>query len=166
MPKKIIFSLYLVLVIGAVVVYWSKIGEPNIKQPIQFNHLKHKEVADCETCHKYIKEQAFASLPVKEDCAACHESPITDSPEEKKLLDFIEKGKNISWARLYELPPHVYFSHKRHVTIGDLECKSCHGYMADQQSPPKKTLVALMMDDCIACHRSAGIKTDCIACHR
>lgn len=166
MLKKIIFSLYLVLVIGVVINYWSKIGEPNIKQPVQFNHLKHKELADCETCHKYIKEQPFAGLPVKEDCAACHESAITDSQEEAKLLNYIENKKELLWASLYQQPPHVYFSHKRHLVSGGLECKTCHGGMAEQQSPPKKPLITLSMNDCLSCHKSAGVKADCITCHR
>lgn len=166
MLKKILFSIYLALVVGAVVVYWSRVGEPNIKQPIQFDHLKHKELADCETCHKYIKEQPFAGLPVKEDCAVCHEAPITDSPEEEKLLDYIEKKKDIPWARLYKQPPYVYFSHKRHVAMGGVECKLCHGNIADQESPPKKPLVTIRMNDCLACHKRANIKTDCITCHQ
>jgi hypothetical protein len=166
MLKKILLSGYLVLVMGLVVIYWAKMGEPNIKQPIQFNHLKHKEIAECETCHKYIKELTFASLPTQEDCAACHEDLITDSPEEKKLHQYIEKGQDIPWKRLYRKPPHVYFSHKRHVALGGLECEPCHGDMGSQPTPPRKPIVALKMNDCLACHKSSGVKTDCVTCHR
>ncbi len=52
-------------------------------QPIAFNHAKH--VANglaCADCHSGAEQQARAGLPTVETCRSCHESALTESPEE------------------------------------------------------------------------------------
>jgi hypothetical protein len=60
----------------------------------------------------------------------------------------------------------VYFSHRRHVGIGKLECGACHGDIAVSQHPPSRALVRITMEFCLDCHRAKGQSLDCVACHR
>ena len=62
----------------------------------------------------------------------------------------------IEWIRVHNLPDHVYFNHAQHVTVGQVECQTCHGVVeemevAQQMSP-------LSMGWCINCHRQTEVK--------
>lgn len=62
----------------------------------------------------------------------------------------------IEWVRIHNLPDHVYFNHAQHVTVGKLECQTCHGKVENmdvlaQVSP-------LSMGWCINCHRQTEVK--------
>jgi len=137
------------------------------KQPISFNHKRHVDMGvGCDTCHIFVKEQSFAGLPDIERCLICHAAAITKSPEEEKIRDFKKRGIELRWTRLTDLPGHVYFSHRRHVGIAGLDCRGCHGNIAETTRPPRKALMSLTMNDCIGCHKNRNAKTDCIYCHR
>lgn len=65
-------------------------------------------------------------------------------------------GGPIEWVRIHNLPDHVYFNHSQHVTIGEVECQTCHGKVeemaiAEQHAP-------LSMGWCINCHRETEVK--------
>lgn len=166
--KRGLFGLYVILVVSMVIFQWYKFIEgSDIKQPIDFNHKVHMEVADCDNCHKYLNKLSFAGIPTLADCMECHEDePETDNPEEEKLFNYIDNKKTIHWKRLYKIPVHVYFSHKRHVSIGKIGCEKCHGDMGSLSKPPGKALVSIGMDFCIACHKKDNVETDCVTCHR
>ncbi|RMF31838.1 MAG: cytochrome c class I [Bacteroidetes bacterium] len=62
----------------------------------------------------------------------------------------------IEWVRIHNLPDHVYFSHAQHVTVGKIECQTCHGKaeameVVEQYSP-------LSMGWCINCHRKTEVQ--------
>lgn len=62
----------------------------------------------------------------------------------------------IEWVRIHNLPDHVYFNHSQHVTVGKVECQTCHGpvesmALVAQASP-------LSMGWCINCHRQTEVK--------
>ncbi len=64
----------------------------------------------------------------------------------------------IPWVRIHNLPDHAYFSHAQHVSIGEVECQTCHGPVEKmdlvyQYSP-------LSMGWCINCHRETEVKFD------
>jgi len=170
--RKNFFLLALVLLVMIVLGIFPlfTIINPAGKQPIEFNHKKHKDQGvECETCHIYIKEESFAGLPKLQTCLDCHESPITKSSEEEKIRNFAKRGMKLEWKKIYRLPGHVYFSHRRHVGIANLECKSCHGPIDDTIKPPLKPLKTLMMNDCISCHKRSKpskVSSDCIDCHK
>lgn len=74
------------------------------------------------------------------------------NPHKKKIQGPIE------WVRIHNLPDHVYFNHAQHVTVGQLECQTCHGpieewEVAKQHSP-------LSMGWCINCHRQTEVQFD------
>jgi hypothetical protein len=143
------------------------------EQPIPFNHKLHvtKASAPCETCHEHAADRAHAGLPALEVCMQCHKRITPQSPQGAAYVEtmrrMFKEGTDVLWARVYELPRHVYFSHQRHTELGGLECKTCHGDMAAASVPPARPIATtLQMSNCIACHEAKGITNDCAACHR
>jgi hypothetical protein len=62
----------------------------------------------------------------------------------------------IEWVRIHNLPDHAYVNHAQHVSVGQVECQTCHGPVEEmevvyQYSP-------LSMGWCINCHRQTEIK--------
>jgi hypothetical protein len=37
------------------------------------------------------------------------------------------KTEPVKWVRIHNLPDFVYFNHAQHVTVGGIECQTCHG---------------------------------------
>lgn len=139
-----------------------------VRQPVAYDHRLHVGQLElsCDTCHEGSASGEVAGIPPLSTCATCHGEPNGTSPEEAKVVEAVRAGREIPWARLYELPDHVYFTHRRHVMVARLPCERCHGAMKDQARPPTAPLVALGMNDCIECHRERGARRDCDTCHR
>lgn len=139
-----------------------------VRQPIGYNHQLHvrKLELSCETCHETSRSGEAAGLPPVSTCAPCHQEPNGPSPEELKVVAAVRADRPIAWVRLYEVPRHVYFTHRRHVAVAGIACERCHGDMGSQPRPPPGPLVALTMDGCILCHRTMGARVDCDVCHR
>lgn len=70
--------------------------------------------------------------------------------EKKKIQGPIE------WVRIHNLPDHVYFNHAQHVTIGQLECQTCHGKVEEMEVMAQMS--PLSMGWCINCHRQTEVK--------
>ncbi len=138
-----------------------------IRQPIAFNHSKHVENgAVCADCHTGVQTQAHAMLPAISTCMNCHEAQLSQNPEEAKVRTIASSGQDVAWIQLTRVPAHVYFSHRRHVQIGKLECAECHGPVANSTAPPVAAFRQATMDNCLACHAKRSVKTDCNDCHR
>jgi len=136
------------------------------EQPISFNHKKHLEQGvDCLTCHPYPKEQTLSGMPPLATCLECHKEPLTKNPEEEKIRQFQKKNQEIPWKKLYGQPDHVFFSHRRHVVLAKMECKSCHGDIGRSEKPPSKPWVKMTMKWCMDCHTKSKVTNDCLACH-
>ncbi len=154
----------LVVVILLIIILQTVRG--GVKQPIAFNHKLHAENGlECVDCHPYFEEQASSGRPSLETCQSCHDEPQGESKEEKKLMEYIKSGNEIEWQRLYRAPEDVYFSHRRHVVLGKIECKTCHGDIGESSKPPYKPL-KITMKNCMNCHEEKGATNDCVACHR
>jgi len=135
-------------------------------QPIAFNHKKHQEQGvDCITCHPYFKDQTFSGLPTISTCLECHKEPLTKDPEEEKIRQFAKKGEEIPWKRLYQQPDHVFYSHRRHVVLGKMECQTCHGNIGQSEKPASRPLTKMTMKWCMNCHAKAKASNDCLVCH-
>lgn len=178
-----------------------------IVQPIQLNHKIHleneppegQEKITCKTCHKYYDTRIVAGIPSLKTCLSCHTTSSNkkeDKPEMEKLLEFGKRDEEISWKRIYDLPDHVFFSHRRHTSIphystegeaaesqkvsedeetekeGDkrirepIQCEVCHGPIAETVTPPPAPLNKITMEFCINCHKREKLKVDCLDCHR
>lgn len=142
-------------------------GGPTERDSIAFNHRKHvvENEIDCGTCHVYFSEQTFSGLPDPDVCSSCHAEALGKSAEEAKLVRLLSEGKPLEWRRLFRQPPHVFYSHRRHVVVAGIECPVCHQDIGRSEAPPARVR-RLRMDDCIACHESKGVSTNCTACHR
>lgn len=62
----------------------------------------------------------------------------------------------IEWIRIHALPDHAYFNHAQHVTVGKVECQTCHGQV--QEMEVVKQHSPLSMGWCINCHRQTEVK--------
>lgn len=139
------------------------------EQPIQYNHNLHvvQEEIDCDECHRYAATHARATIPNIEVCGDCHsDEPITDSPEEARLIEYVDGGEKIPWRKVYRVDDHVYFSHRRHTTLAGIECAECHGNVESMTTPVVESYLPTSMEGCIKCHEERGAATECVACHR
>lgn len=135
-------------------------------QPLSFNHKKHlNQGLECNACHRFYKTQTFSGIPNLNTCLECHQDPLTKSSEEEKIRQSQRIGKDITWKRIYEQPDHVFFSHRRHVVLGKLDCKNCHGDVGQSERPPTKPWVKMTMKWCMDCHTKSKVTNDCLACH-
>jgi len=154
------------------------------EQPIKFSHKLHagKYEIDCQYCHTGASKSKNAWVPSVNVCMNCHkgiqEGPNYGTEEIGKILKAYENKQAIEWVRIHNLPDHAYFNHAQHVTVGGIECQTCHGPVEEmevvyQYSP-------LSMGWCINCHRETKVKApgsgldltvedigglDCARCH-
>lgn len=143
-------------------------------QPIAFNHRVHLERVQgisCQDCHSSAPSEYFAGIPSKHVCFECHDPTEEDAdadaskPEFAELMSFAGIDGDIPWHRVTASREDVFFSHRRHVTVAEIECRQCHPRMPDRTSPPTHEIV-MSMDTCMNCHRKSSTTVDCIACHR
>jgi hypothetical protein len=140
----------------------------SVSQPVAFNHQKHVQELEmeCVDCHLHALTGSRATIPNVEVCAACHEEALTDSPEEARVVEHIQSSTPISWRKVYRVPQHVYFSHRRHTAIAGIECEVCHGEVGKLTQPVTRPLRRLTMNHCMECHSEVEASNDCVACHR
>jgi hypothetical protein len=138
-----------------------------VDQPIPFNHRIHTVDNDmaCTECHAFYQKEAFSGFPDRDTCAFCHEEPQGESAAELALVELLKSGAPLDWKPLFRQPPHVFYSHRRHVQAAEIECQSCHGDIGQSEAPPRRVR-RLEMDDCIGCHQEEDAAFDCTACHR
>jgi hypothetical protein len=54
------------------------------------------------------------------------------------------------------LPDFVYFNHAQHVTVGGIECQTCHGPVETYE----KAICSVNDGWCINCHRVTNVKME------
>lgn len=120
----------------------------------------------CMNCHKSIYEYTGnGEGPTAEDLANGYTNEFYTA-EIKKLYKavgwdeenqkYTGESKPVEWVRIHNLPDFAYFNHSQHVTVGQIECQTCHGPVEEmeimyQYSP-------LTMGWCINCHRETEVK--------
>jgi hypothetical protein len=135
-------------------------------QPIAFNHAKHiASGLSCTDCHAGVQTGVHATLPTLDTCMNCHQTALTDSREEEKIRTLAAAGKEVQWKQLTRMPPHVFFSHRRHVTAAKLACSECHGPVEKSTAPPAYAYRTITMNTCLGCHQQKGVDADCDDCH-
>ena len=100
---------------------------------------------------------------LNEDYADADEEELMELAEDqwKDIVDALTNDQKktvkgpIEWIRIHNLPDHVYFNHAQHVSVGNVECQTCHGKVEEmdvvaQMSP-------LSMGWCINCHRQTEV---------
>lgn len=122
----------------------------------------------CMNCHKSIYEyKGNPEGPSAEDLAKGYTNEFYTG-EIKKLYkavgwdeetqSYANDPQPVEWVRIHNLPDFAYFNHAQHVTVGEIECQTCHGPVEEmeimyQYSP-------LTMGWCINCHRETEVKME------
>jgi cytochrome c2 len=140
----------------------------------------------CLYCHTGVEEGKHANIPSLNTCMNCHMnineytgeklyredgSEVNGTAEIEKIYKAVgfEKGKNsntwnmdmakakpVEWAKIHNLPDHVYFNHAQHVKVGKVQCQTCHGEI--QKMDEVKQFAELSMGWCINCHRTTQVQ--------
>jgi len=133
-------------------------------QPINFSHKLHAGTNQipCLYCHIYARRTEIASVPAADRCVNCHEYIKPDAPEIVKVMDHYNNDKPIQWEKVFDLPDHVWFSHKRHIAK-DVPCQKCHGPVETMDVVSRTN--EFPMGFCLSCHQQEGAPTDCWTCH-
>lgn len=158
----------LALVLAPLALWSACLEAPAAQQPFEFSHKRHHEAEiDCTTCHEKAADAPHATLPILRGCMKCHKERQGETPEEGVLLEYAARKEEPPWVQVNRMPGHVYFSHRAHVGIAEMECKTCHGDMTRVERALTETNVGhLTMRACIGCHEEKGASTDCVACHK
>lgn len=122
----------------------------------------------CMNCHKSIYEyKGDPEGPTAEDLANGYTNEFY-TKEIKKLYKavgwdeenqkYTGESQPVEWVRIHNLPDFAYFNHSQHVSVGGIECQTCHGPVEEmeimyQYSP-------LTMGWCIDCHRETNVKVE------
>lgn len=163
---KLFYFLFFMFVLG---LFGRGISNTDsFRQPVEYNHKIHTEMVgfSCLDCHLNAENRARASIPNIELCGQCHQDPDVENEELQKVAIYVEKKIEVPWIQVHMVPDHVYFSHRRHVKLGQLECSVCHGEVAQRENPFVKSFIAIEMSWCIDCHEQRLVSNDCTACHR
>lgn len=134
------------------------------EQPIPFSHKLHagdKQI-NCQYCHAYARRSEMAGLPPVSKCMGCHMNITSDAPALAEVERYFDEGKPIEWIKVYDLPDHVWFNHRRHIAK-DIECQKCHGPIQEMDVVQRK--VMFRMGFCLDCHQEKEAPTDCWTCH-
>ncbi len=184
----LVTSIFLILASGYFVyAFLMQVGVDQNYEPIQPIHYSHRIHAgsngiDCKFCHSSARVSKNAGIPSLNVCMNCHKninevSDTTATPEHSKAFydgeiqklysavgwdpsaqKYTGKTKPVKWVRIHNLPDFAYFNHSQHVTVGGIECQTCHGPV--QEFEYMKQFAPLTMGWCIDCHRKTDVKME------
>jgi len=130
-------------------------------QPIKFSHAIHStdNQIDCNLCHSGVLKGKNAGIPPISLCMNCHkhveEGTRTGFFEIRKIRQAAEDSIPIRWVRIHNLPDFTYFNHMQHVTVGKVECITCHGEVENMHIVEQTE--DLSMGWCIDCHDKTAV---------
>ncbi|EGV42684.1 c-type cytochrome [Bizionia argentinensis JUB59] len=165
--------------------FFMQIGVDQGYQPVQPIHYSHKIHAgdngiDCKYCHSSARVSKHSGIPSLNVCMNCHKSIYEVSPETataeyskefydgeiQKLYDavgwddaeqkYTGDTQPVKWVRIHNLPDFAYFNHSQHVSVGGIECQTCHGPVEEMEIMYQHA--PLTMGWCINCHRETDVK--------
>ncbi len=131
-------------------------------QPIKFSHVVHARdmQIDCQYCHTTVAHSKHAGIPDVNICWNCHsivrEGSHSGKHQINKVVEAWESETPIQWVKVHNLQDHVFFSHAQHVTVGKVECLTCHG--AIEEMDRVRQVGDLSMGWCINCHRDTEVQ--------
>lgn len=144
---------------------WARGQGANHDSEIPFDHAVHagRYGIPCLSCHSAATRSTVAGIPSVQSCMGCHKFAGKDKPAVQALAQRFTKGKGLSWPKLYDVPDHVYFSHRAHWQA-DVTCAECHGAVESMAKVVRTS--SLEMGWCMDCHRRRGATSDCLDCHK
>lgn len=137
---------------------------PPPQQPIPFSHKLHAGQYEltCALCHPNPEPGEKMSIAGPGTCMECHSTIRAESEAIRKLASLASGGREVRWARVYQIPTYVFFSHKAHRESGSL-CADCHGAVQERDQLSLETDIS--MGGCMSCHRAKNASNDCKYCH-
>lgn len=134
------------------------------EQPVPFSHKLHagKLKQECKTCHPSPGPGETMGIANVSTCTECHSATSAASPALQKLASLAKEKRELRWARVYEIPTYVRFSHRAHLAAG-ATCVKCHGPVAERDQLYRET--DLSMGACMNCHSENKASIDCTYCH-
>ncbi|SHF32172.1 Class III cytochrome C family protein [Desulfacinum infernum DSM 9756] len=163
--------------VGALILGW--VVFPNLlysskTQPVTFLHSSHED-SSCEDCHYFRDDGSYSGVPGVAKCAECHEEPMTESEDERILVEeYIQQEREIPWLVYAWQPDNVYFSHAAHTEEQGIECVRCHRDVSAEEKMPvyKENRITgyskntMKMVECEKCHAEKGASNSCHICHK
>ena len=133
-------------------------------QPVAFSHKRHVTTVGmkCEDCHELSADGKQMQIANVAKCMICHQSVMTTSPEIQKLTRLEKEGQEVSWVRLYQLPPFVFFSHQKHMDA-KVNCAVCHDAVHSQDVLGQEKDISMV--SCVNCHQLRKASISCSTCH-
>lgn len=153
-------------------------------QPIHYSHRIHagESKIECKYCHSSARVSKHSGIPSLNVCMNCHKQIAEVAPETQakgeeefnvdynaeiaKLYEavgwdtstqsYTGDTKPVKWVRIHNLPDLAYFNHSQHVTVGQIECQTCHGPVEEMEIMYQHA--PLTMGWCINCHRETNVK--------
>ena len=168
--------------------YFMQIGVDQGYEPVQPIHYSHRihagdNAIDCKYCHSSARVSKTSGIPSLNVCMNCHKSigevseetlaegkeygvdynaeieklyaAVGWSPDEQK---YTGESQPVKWVRIHNLPDFAYFNHSQHVTVGGIECQTCHGPVETMEIMSQHA--PLTMGWCIDCHRETDVKVE------
>ena len=122
----------------------------------------------CMNCHKSIYEyKGNPEGPSAEDIANGYTNEFYTN-EIKKLYkavgwdeenqQYTGESQPVEWVRIHNLPDFAYFNHAQHVSVGNIECQTCHGPVEEMEIMYQHA--PLTMGWCINCHRETNVQME------
>ena len=132
-------------------------------QPVPISHKVHSSAGlKCDSCHQLAAEGKQMKIPNVAQCMACHQAIAKDRPAIRKLADLRKAKRSISWARVYQLPDFVFFSHQKHLAA-QVDCTVCHGAVRNMDTMRQVKDISMM--SCVNCHKLRKATVSCGQCH-
>ncbi|HBH83726.1 MAG: hypothetical protein A2X05_01665 [Bacteroidetes bacterium GWE2_41_25] len=131
-------------------------------QPIKFSHEIHvkENKIECLFCHNGPEFSRESGIPSTNVCMICHNKIRTGERtgqfEINKIVKTFENKIPIEWIKVHNLPDHVFFSHAQHVSVGKIECRTCHGDIDEMHIT--RQVSTLSMGWCVNCHRESKVQ--------
>lgn len=131
-------------------------------QPIKFSHKIHvkENKIECIFCHNSPEYSRESGIPTTNVCLICHSKiksgKMSGQFEINKIKDSFKNKKPIEWIKIHNLPDHVFFSHAQHVSVGKINCQTCHGAIEEMHITTQYS--TLSMGWCVGCHRESEVQ--------
>lgn len=137
---------------------------PPPAQPIPYSHKHHAGTLKiaCTNCHENADPGELMGIPATAKCMTCHQAIKTDSPHIQKLTSYHKANRDLPWARVYQIPSYVFFSHREHLKAGNT-CAECHGKVAERDALFRE--MPVNMGNCMECHQKKKAPNNCTFCH-
>jgi len=165
MKLKYLYSLFALFIAGFLFLNVFSFQEDDAKRSnkdiIKFSHQFHKELAECEDCHKAVTQSTKLTdrlMPNHENCSECHD---VEDTEQCKTCHYEDK-----YEPLIQNASKLLFNHKFHLEQQKMKCTDCHknfdtiDYSSELSSPNP------VMKDCYSCHNDKTAASNaCESCH-